>query len=638
MLEVKADDEHNGLKSMHLQKATLALNNSLPSPSQTLAQNIDIAKTKGKQTISTSGLPSAPSTTVAVKQHKIAKEGATVAANDTTFGSGHTGPLAPCGSMKRSRSTRGRIAAYLNPRECVAPIAQEPAPGLLPGANESSGAKSKPKSTPSPKPQAAQDTQQTDSQPAKVVPQIESQPATPAVAPATINSPVVVQGQTVPANGNPITISSKQVKLSSGYIYVGSSTAPIPQAEATQLHVKPIVADTLTFHPASPTQVLKVEPSPVVVGGLTFSAPQSVPSVESNTTPNQDQAQPVVVGGKTYAPASPTTQAGNSQAYANTPGQEAFDEQSNSAVNNSNTELDQLSPLPGQADLKPIVIGDKTYTPVTANPTPTPQSPAVFYYDGVALTQGGSAITISSTRISLGPSGVFLGTSSIPFSTITPIKSLLNIGSQTLTALSGSEVGFEIDHSALFPGSSAIFVAGTRYSINTAGSLIAGTSTIALATAGSSNTSNTALAVVGQTFTPLGSTAVVVDGSTLFVGGSAITENGTRISLASTGLVVGSSTFSYATPVGNAVTASTASATFSTGVLPSGGAILTTFPSATGGVEKSAASGKRLSPRLMTLSVGVSMFLSLLLRSLCVMCRLHELFYLSALLDPLLYP
>lgn len=585
---------------MHLQKATLALNNSLPSPSQTLAQNIDIAINKGKQTISTSGLPSAPSTTVAVKQHKIAKDGATVAANDTTFGSGHTGPLAPCGSMKRSWSTRGRIAAYLSPRECVAPIAQEPAPGLLPGSNESSGSKSKPKSTPSPKPQAAKDTQQ-----------IESQPATPAVAPAAINSPVVVQGQIVPANGNPITISSKQVKLSSGYIYVGSSTALIPQAEATQLHVEPIVADTLTFHPASPTQVLKVESSPVVVGGLTFSAPQSVPSVESNTTPNQDQAQPVVVGGKTYAPASPTIQAGNSQAYANTPGQEAFDEQSNSAVNNSNTELDQLSPLPGQADLRPIVIGDKTYTPVAANPTPTPQSAAVFYYDGVPLTQGGSAITVSSTRISLGPSGVFLGTSSIPFSTIAPIKSLLNIGSQTLTALSGSEVGFEIDHSTLFPGSSAIFVAGTRYSINTAGSLIAGTSTIALATAGSSNTSNTALAAFGQTFTPLGSTAVVLDGSTLFVGGSAITENWTRISLASTGLVVGSSTFSYATPVGNAVTVSTASATFSTGVLSSGGAILTTFPSATGGVEKSAASGKRFSPRLMTVWVGITMFLSL---------------------------
>ena len=601
----------------------------MPSPSQTLAQNVDLAKSKGKQTVSAPALASASSTAVAAKNQEPAKEGTTVATNDTASGTGgHTGILA-CGVMKRSWTIRGRIVAYLTARDCVAPIAEQPASGLLPDSNEPSSSTSKPDSTPLPESQAPKESQQTgspqtgsqqtDSQPAKDVPQVESQPAkpaTPAVAPAAINSPVVVQGQTVPANGDPITISSQAVKLSSGYIYVGSSTAPIPQAQATQLHVEPIVANSLTFQPASPSQVLKVAPSPVVVGGLPFSAPQAEPSVETNATPDQDQAQPVVVGGKTYAPVAPTTEAKNPQTEANTPVQgnsepSASDEQSGSAVDNDDSELKQLNPVPVQADSKPIVIGDTTYTPVAASPTPTPQNAAVYYYNGIALTQGGSAITVSSTRISLGPSAVVVGTSTIPLSTLSPTTSLLQIGSQTFTALRGSEKGFEIDHTTLFPGSSAISVGGTRYSMNEAGSLIAGTSTIALATAGSSNPTDSALTAGGETFTPLGSMAVVVDGSTLSVGGFAITEDGTKLSLASNGLVVGSSTFAYATPVANVATASTASGSSSTGALPSGGTIATTFPSATGGVEKSGASGKKWSRRLMTVSAGISLFLSI---------------------------
>ena len=616
MIEVKADNGLNNAQSMH---GPLALNTTMPSPSQTLAQNVDLAKSKGKQTLLAPTLASASNTAVAVKHQDPAKESTTLATNDTASGTGgHTGTLA-CGVMKRSWTIRGRIAAYLTARaagDCLAPTAEQPASGLLPDSNEPSSSKSKPDSTPVPESQAPKDSQQTDSQPAKAAAQIESQPATPAVAPAATNSPVVVQGQTVPANGDSITISSQPVRLSSGYIYVGSSTAPIPQAQATQLHVEPIVANSLTFQPASPSQVLKVAPSPVVVGGLTFSAPQAEPSVETNATPDQDQAQPVVVGGKTYAPVSPTAEVKNPQTEANTPVQgnsvpSAADEQSDSTVDNDQGELNQLNPIPAQADSKPIVIGDTTYTPVAASPSPTPQNAAVYYYSGVALTQGGSAITVSGTRISLGPSGVVVGTSTIPLSTLTPTTSLLQIGSQTFTALRGSEKGFEIDHTTLFAGSSAITVDGTKYSINDAGSLIAGTSTIALATAGSSNTSDSALTAGGETFTPLGSTAVVVDGNTLSVGGSAITEDGTKLSLASNGLVVGSSTFAYATPVANVATASAASGSSSTGALPSGGTLATTFPSATGGVKKSAASGKTWSRRLMTVSAGVSVFLSI---------------------------
>ena len=352
------------------------------------------------------------------------------------------------------------------------------------------------------------------------------------------------------------------LQLTRGDVYVGSSAAPIPQVQ--------------TFHPASPSPV---QPSSVVVGGLIFSAAQSEPSIESNTASDQPEAEPVVVGGKEYAPIAPTSQSETSQVAGKTPeqgGSESLNpqEQSNNQVHSDHTEPDDSIPQPAQADSTPIVIGGITYTPVSSNPTSLPQSAAVF--------------------------------------SLAPTASLLAIGSQTLTALPGSEVGFEIDHSTLLPGGSAISINGKLYSINGADSLIVGTSTIPLATVGSSNMSDGALTAGGETFTPLGSTAVVVDGSTISVGGSAITVNGTRLSLASNGLLVGSSTFAYATPVVNTTTVSTASSsTFSTGISPGSGVISTTFPSATGGPGRSGASAKVITRRGLAIWVGMSMSLSM---------------------------
>ena len=515
------------------------------------------------------------------------------------------------------------MAAYLNARGfCETPGTLEPDTGLVPNPDAPSESKSKPQSASSPEPQAAKETQQIDSQPAKDALQMDSQPAMPAAAPAPTDSPVIVQGQTVPADGHQITVNNQIVRISSGSIYVGSSAAPIPQVQAAQSHDQFLVAGTLTFHPALPSQSPQAAPVPAVVGGLTFSALQSEPSVEADTAKSQTQAQPVVIGGKTYAPVNP--QAGVSQEQANTPKQ--GDSELSSSHEQSSNAIDDES---AQTGSKPIVIGGLEYTLVTASPTSSPQSESIFYYDGVALTQGGKAVMVSSTLISLGPSGVVVGTSTLSLSTPTPAVSLLAIGSETstptpavsllaigsetLTALGGSEGGFKIDDFTLLPGSSAAIINGTTLSINAADSLIVGTSTIPLATAGSGNKGNGVLTADGKTFTPLGSTAIVVDGTTISIGGSAITENGTRLSLASNGLLIGSSTFAYATPVANTATVSTASGTFRTSVLPSGGATPTAVPSATGSVGRSAASVKTITPGVIAIWFGISMALLMMI-------------------------
>lgn len=469
------------------------------------------------------------------------------------------------------------------------------------------------------------DSQHTDNQPAKDTSHGEPEDATPNVASVPIGSAIIVQGQIVPANGEPITVNNQPVFLSSGYIHVGSSSTPIPKAQVTPPAAQPIVAGTLTFHPASPSPVAQVAPSPFVVGGFTFSVAQPAPSTESDTKPNHSPARPVVVGGTIYTPIEPSTGSKTLQEAGQQPEQGGSEsskspDQPKNAVGNDSGASDEANSQTAQADSKSIVIGGITYTPVTTTATPSPQRPAIFSFSGTTLTQGGAAVTISGTRISLGPSGVLIGTSSLPIATAAapPTSSLLTVNFQTLTALPGSEQGFELAHSTLLPGSPGITLSGTLYSLNTAGSLIVGPSTIPLATA-NSNSNGAALTAAGETFTPLGSTAVVVNGTTLSLGGPAITDDhGIRLSLASNGIVIGSSTFAYATPVVvDTATVSGSSEAFSTGVVsPSGGASPAAIPSATGGVYRSTASAKRSVSRMMMAITGISVSLYVMIRIL----------------------
>ena len=124
-----------------------------------------------------------------------------------------------------------------------------------------------------------------------------------------------------------------------------------------------------------------------------------------------------------------------------------------------------------------------------------------------------------------------------------------------------------------------------------------------------------ALTAGGETFTPLGSTAVLVDGTPLSIGGPALTEHGTKISLASNGLVVGSSTFAYATPAVMSTVAlpsGVVSGSLRTAILPSVAATpVSAIPSITGSVSRSSASVGKATNGVMVAVFG-------LFASLCV--------------------
>ena len=409
----------------------LAVNASAPSSSQTLLQSVVVAQVGGKATTSTTALPSTSTTASTGKLPVAAEKGGAVATNDTTTGPGKTGALAkpiPCGAVrKRSWTLSGRSATHLHVRECLAPEALQPATALAPESNAASEAGSKPQPASSPEPQATElsqqadsqqsesqqpgpqevdsqrtdsqqagiqqakspqiqsqqeNTQQADNSPAKGAPSLDSEPGTPNASPTPINAPIIVHGQTVPANGQPITVNNQPVSLASGYIHVGTLSAPVPIAQVTPQTAQPIVAGTLTFQPASPSLV-QVAPSPFVVGDFTFYAAQAEPSAESNEATDEPEARPVVVGGKMYAPVQPTSESETLQEAGKTAEQGVSEpgnsqEEPDNLINNHYHAPDAASNLPGQADSKPIVIAGTTYTPVTTPATPNtpPHSPS----------------------------------------------------------------------------------------------------------------------------------------------------------------------------------------------------------------------------------------------------------------------
>jgi len=120
------------------------------------------------------------------------------------------------------------------------------------------------------------------------------------------------------------------------------------------------------------------------------------------------------------------------------------------------------------------------------------------------------------------------------------MSSVLAIGSQILTALPEASGGFELGHSSLLPGSSAIVMIGPTYSLSPSSSLSIGTSTVP---------GPSIFTIVGETFTayPKG---LAIDGTEVFQGNSAITISGNLISLGTSDLVIGMSTINLASVTG----------------------------------------------------------------------------------------
>ena len=144
------------------------------------------------------------------------------------------------------------------------------------------------------------------------------------------------------------------------------------------------------------------------------------------------------------------------------------------------------------------------------------------------LTPGAPAVAISGTRISLGRTALTIGGSTIPISFAEWNTFTTTIGGQIITAVPSSLV---LAGTSLAPGAPGVTIDNELISLNEAGSLILGSSTVAL-----SNTPLTSR--IGDELITAAPTGVQIPGATLLPAAAGWTIDGTRISLNTMGGVI----------------------------------------------------------------------------------------------------
>lgn len=153
--------------------------------------------------------------------------------------------------------------------------------------------------------------------------------------------------------------------------------------------------------------------------------------------------------------------------------------------------------------------------------------------DGQTLRIG-QGITVSGTPISLSMDGLVIASSTINLPTVSTAQ-LLTAAGQTISV--GANGGVMIAGTTLVPNAPAVYIAGKRISLGPNG-LIVGTSTISLPTV----TPAAVISAAGQAGILGPDGYFTIAGTTLSPEPPAITLTGTRISLGSNGLMIGTST------------------------------------------------------------------------------------------------
>ena len=420
--------------------------------------------------------------------------------------------------------------------------------------------------------------------------------------PATAGAPEVQEGQTVmPISAQPpaqVSVGGTAIVLGPSNAVVGTTTilqgaAPIVVANTPlSLGSSALVVGSNTLplqpHSKSPTTpVATVGGQPVIInpsGGLSIggsAVPAGFKATVDKTVISAPQSGGAVIGSSTIPPKSP-----ESLRLATAPiftvGDSTF-MGNPSAINIGSTVLSQgagvtIAHTPVSLGSDGLTIGSKTIPRQSLiGIQPAMGSPSAFVVAGSTLSLGGPAVNVKGTIVSFASNGIVIGGSTIstlPTIAGQQIQTASNggivIGTQTITpgaaaTLSGSTVSF-------LPGGSGVVVNGQGtipirvddLQVHTAqgGSVVMDSQTLgrgAQATISGTRVSilpNGQVSVAGSTV-PLASLSALqswaghpsvysIDGTALTEGSSPVTIHGTRLSLGSQGLHVGSSVVPYA--------------------------------------------------------------------------------------------
>ncbi|KAL8895187.1 MAG: hypothetical protein Q9207_008267 [Kuettlingeria erythrocarpa] len=299
----------------------------------------------------------------------------------------------------------------------------------------------------------------------------------------------VVIGDSTYKPGAQVTVSGHTVSVGSGEVEIDGTSHTIPGTPAgSPLLVNGesilkasdgrVIIGTATLTPGSETTVeghaISIATSAVVIDQSTYALPAQSGVVKTPDIPGTPSMPPLTVGKHTISKAAngaliigaSTISPGNQVTIAG----------------------HTVSAAPDR-----VIVDDTTYTlPTAAGAVQSPAAGPITLPNGIVVTPGASAITLSSEKvISVFPDGKSLvidgSTVNIPPPTTTTTssaKSIFTVAGEVFTA---AQAGFAIDGTTVAPGGAAVTVSGTVVSLGTAG-LRVGSKTIPLPTSTSTST------------------------------------------------------------------------------------------------------------------------------------------------------
>ncbi|KAK5731457.1 hypothetical protein LTR17_011345 [Elasticomyces elasticus] len=342
----------------------------------------------------------------------------------------------------------------------------------------------------------------------------------------------------------------------------------------TQLAVSSAVVianggSTVTLAPGQSTTIgNQIVSAPASGGGAVIGTGTNAATVQL-VNPNASSGIIATVGGQTIAADSSnpsnvlvngqTLTAGQTTIISGTP---VYIASGSLLVGGSNTQPASTFAIPTLLSSAGNGLGNTETTLVVGGHTLTASAdsndPTVVIVDGTSVTLGGSEATINGVSVSLAPSGLVVDGSLQISATPVVLGTVTATNGQKLTleSLQGSTETLVVDGSLTSTLNNGLMtVAGLTLSAGSSGGsayvVVDGSQTVPLSTP-SSSSGGAPQAVVtldGQTYTASSASgSVVVDGTTLHLGGPAATINGVVLSDASDGIVVdGTQTISFST-------------------------------------------------------------------------------------------
>lgn len=285
-----------------------------------------------------------------------------------------------------------------------------------------------------------------------------------------------IAGSQVLPGSAPIYISGTPISLAtSGNLVIGSSSVEL-ESQNSAANTLEIGGETITANPTGffvdGSQILPGSPAVLISGtpvSLGISANLVIGTSTISLSGQPYSANAFKIGDESFT-ANPTgfTVAG-SQVL---PGGSAvivsgttLSLNPSGVLNIGGASIGLTSPAPSADSIN---VGGQTFT---ANPTG-------FAIAGSQVLPGGSAVIVSGTTLSLSPAGVLkIGGASINLASQAPSADLVNVGGQIYTA---NPSGFQIDGSTVLPGGTSVTISGTPISLDDSGKLHVGTSSVNL--------------------------------------------------------------------------------------------------------------------------------------------------------------